>query len=204
MAPSNEPGTSAQPRKQRKRLAQADKHTRRKLMSAHLSEDLMLEYDRRSMPVRAGDTVRITRGDFAGETGEVLEVDRERLQLEIDGVTNRSADGTQVPRPIHPSNVIITDLHLTDPKRRAAIERKGVTVEAPPEPEPEPDAEAEPDSSQEPEPEPEAEPEPEPEPEKEAESETEDATRSDPSDEEDPTDADDAAERDDTDEEAQS
>lgn len=134
MAP-NEPGTSRKPGKQRKRQANASHQQRRKMMSAHLSEDLMLEFDRRSMPVREGDTVEILRGDFKGHEAEVLGVDRARIQLEVDGVTNRRADGTQIPRPIHPSNVRLTDLHLTDPKRRAAIERKGVEVEAPPEPE---------------------------------------------------------------------
>lgn len=143
MAP-NEPRTSRKPGKQRKRQANASHQDRRKMMSAHLSEDLMLEFDRRSMPVREGDTVEIMRGDFEGTEGEVLEVNRRRMQLEIDGVTNRRADGTQIPRPIHPSNVRLIDLHLTDPKRRAAIERKGVEVEAPPEPEPE-EEEEEPD-----------------------------------------------------------
>ncbi len=143
MTQDTAPGTSAKPGKQRKRQANADKNTRRKQMSAHLSEDLMLEFDRRSMPIREGDTVEIMRGDFAGTEGEVLDVDRHGIEIEIDGVTNRRADGTQIPRPIHPSNVRITDLHLTDPKRRAAIERKGVEVEAPPEPEPEPEEEDE-------------------------------------------------------------
>lgn len=179
MPDHNRPGKTKQPRKSRKRLHEADHKERRKQMSAHLSEDLMLEYDRRSMPVREGDTVEIVRGDFAGHEGEILEVDRGRREIEIDGVSNRRADGTQVPRPIHPSNVIITDLHLTDPQRRAALERKGVTVEEPePEPEEEEEAEEETEATSEiaeeaaagPDREP---PEPEPEPELEPESEEE-------------------------------
>jgi len=135
MTATSDSGPSAKPGKQRKRKAGADHKARRKKMAAHLDEDLMLEFDRRSIPVREGDTVRIERGDFAGHEGEVLDVDYTDLEIEVDGATNRRADGTQVPRPIHPSNVTITDLHLTDPQRRAALERKGVEVEAPPEPE---------------------------------------------------------------------
>jgi large subunit ribosomal protein L24 len=135
---------SAQPDKQRKAIEEAPHHQKRKEMAAHLSEDLMIEYDRRSMPVCEGDTVVIQRGDYAGTEGEVLEIDYDERSIQVDGAVLRKADGTQVPRPIHPSNVTLTALDLTDPKRRAAIERKGVTVEEPePEPEPEPDSDSE-------------------------------------------------------------
>lgn len=130
---------SKQPRKQRRAMFQAPTHERRKIMSAHLAEDLMLKYERRSMPIRVGDTVRALRGDFAGETGEVLDIDLLRFRVEIDGMTLRKADGTEVDRPIHPSNLEITELDLSDPKRREKLERKGVDVEEP-EPEPEPEA----------------------------------------------------------------
>jgi large subunit ribosomal protein L24 len=145
---------SRQPAKQRKAQAHAPQHRRREMMSAHLDEDLMLEYDRRSMAIRTGDQVEIMRGDFAGHEGEVLEIDYDDQYVEVDGAVNRSADGSQVARPIHPSNVRITELDLTDPRRRAKIERKGVSVEEP-EPEPEPE-EAEPseDAGEDEEPEP--------------------------------------------------
>jgi large subunit ribosomal protein L24 len=148
MTATSDSGPSAKPGKQRKRKAGADHKARRKKMAAHLDEDLMLEFDRRSIPVREGDTVRIERGDFAGHEGEVLDVDYTDLEIEVDGATNRRADGTQVPRPIHPSNVTITDLHLTDPQRRAALERKGVEVEAPPEPEEDEEDEEEADEAE--------------------------------------------------------
>jgi large subunit ribosomal protein L24 len=179
---------SRQPAKQRKAQAHAPQHRRREMMSAHLDEDLMLEYDRRSMAIRTGDQVEIMRGDFAGHEGEVLEIDYDDQYVEVDGAVNRSADGSQVARPIHPSNVRITELDLTDPRRRAKIERKGVSVEEP-EPEPEPE-EAEPseDAGEDEEPEPAAEPaegakgpdveppeEPEPEPEPEEAEPSEDA-----------------------------
>lgn len=186
---------SRQPAKQRKAQAQAPQHRRREMMSAHLSEDLMLEYDRRSIALRTGDTVEVMRGDFAGHQGEVLEIDYDDQHIEVDGAVNRSADGSQVARPIHPSNVRITELDLTDPRRRAKLERKGVTVDEPePEPEPEEEAEADeeaegeepahvepaegakgPDVAEPPEPEPEPEPEPdlEAEPDTDAEPDTE-------------------------------
>jgi large subunit ribosomal protein L24 len=222
---ANNDDASRQPAKQRKAQANAPQHRRREMMSAHLSEDLMLEYDRRSIALRVGDQVEIMRGDFAGHEGEILEIDYDDQEIEVDGAVNRSADGSQVARPIHASNVRITELDLTDPRRRAKIERKGVTVEEPePEPEPEPEEEAEepeaepaeqvepaagakgPDVAEQPEPElepeePEAEPEaPEAEEEAEPDEDTE-APADEPEEaEEEPAEADEAEPVDDTDE----
>lgn len=161
--PGNADRPSAQPDKQRKAQAQAPQHRRREMMSAHLSEDLLVKYERRSIPIRTGDQVEIMRGDFSGQTGEVLEIDYDAQEIEVDGVVNRSSDGSQVPRPIHPSNVRLVELDLTDPQRRAALERKGVTVEEPePEPEPEPEAEETDEEEQAPEPDEDAGPDEEP------------------------------------------
>ena len=62
---------SKQPRKQRKALYTAPLHKRHNLMSAHLSEQLKEEFNRRSFPVRKGDEVLIVRGDFKGTEGTV-------------------------------------------------------------------------------------------------------------------------------------
>lgn len=127
-------GPSTQPRKQRRALFQAPIHRRRKEISAHLSEDLMVQFNRRSVPLRKGDQIEVVRGDFKGTSSEVLRVDRKRLLIEAENVTIRKSDGTEVVRPIHASNVIVTKLDLTDPKRRAMLERKGVEVKAEPKP----------------------------------------------------------------------
>ena len=120
---------SAQPRKQRKRLYNAPLHKLPKLMSAHLSPELREKYNRRSFPVRAGDRVKIMRGEFKGVEGKVTKVDRERQMVYVEDVTIKKADGATVQRPIHVSNVMITELNLDDEYRKQALLR-GKEVEA--------------------------------------------------------------------------
>ncbi|MEM1586257.1 MAG: 50S ribosomal protein L24 [Candidatus Bathyarchaeia archaeon] len=129
--------TSDKPSKQRKRLYNAPYHLRGKIMSAHLSEDLRKSYGTRSLPIRAGDIVRVMRGDYKGVEGKVLRVDREKYRIYIDGITRQKVDGTTVLVPIHPSNVEITKLNLDDKFRKSILERRmgeklEGTVEEPP------------------------------------------------------------------------
>ena len=120
---------SAQPRKQRKRLYNAPLHKLSKLMSAHLSLELREKYGRRAFPVRVGDRVRIMRGEFKGVEGKVTKVDRERQMVYVENVTIKKVDGTTVQRPIHVSNIMITELNLDDEYRKRALVR-GKEVEA--------------------------------------------------------------------------
>jgi large subunit ribosomal protein L24 len=53
--------SSKQPRKQRKYLYNMDLHNVKKLMSAHLSKELMKKYGKRNIPIRKGDKVKIMR-----------------------------------------------------------------------------------------------------------------------------------------------
>ena len=113
---------SRQPRKQRKLLYTAPLHKRRKWIAAHLADDLILKYKRRSLPVIKGDTVKVMRGDFKGYVGKVRSVDTKKGRLEVEGVVITKVDGKKVPRPVHASNVVITKLNLTDPWRRKKLE----------------------------------------------------------------------------------
>ncbi|MFB6353625.1 MAG: 50S ribosomal protein L24 [Halobacteriales archaeon] len=111
-----------QPRKQRKRTAQAPLHERHRQVMATLDDDLREEYDTRSVRVNAGDTVEVMRGDHAGETGEVLDVDLKAATVAVEGVTYEKADGEELPRPLDASNLRVTDLDLSDDRRRARLE----------------------------------------------------------------------------------
>ncbi|WP_255168111.1 50S ribosomal protein L24 [Natrononativus amylolyticus] len=113
---------SKQPRKQRNQTARAPLHQRHDQLNAALSEELRDEYDRRRTRVNAGDTVEVMRGDHAGSSGEVLTVDLTEEVIHVEGVTVETADGEEVPRPLEPSNVRITDLHLEDDRREARLE----------------------------------------------------------------------------------
>lgn len=114
---------SRQPRKQRKDLYTAPLHRRRKRLAAHLAEDLIVRYNKRSLPVVQGDTVRVLRGDFKNHTDKVRHVNPKGQTIEVEGVVTTKVDGSKVPRPVHPSNVVITKLNLTDPWRRERLER---------------------------------------------------------------------------------
>jgi len=108
---------SIQPRKQRKARYTAPLHVQGHYLAAPLSRELREQYKRRSIRVVTGDTVKILRGDAKGEEGVVDEVNVGRCTLLVHGVSLTKADNTEVPRPVHPSNVRITRLNLKDRKR---------------------------------------------------------------------------------------
>ncbi|MEA3324123.1 MAG: 50S ribosomal protein L24 [Euryarchaeota archaeon] len=112
---------SKQPRKQRKAQYQAPLHKRQKFMGTHLSGSLREKYGRRTFGVRSGDTVKIMRGEYAGTEGKVEQVNLKKGTLAIDGATLFRADGEEVPRPIYPSNVMITKLDLDDEIREQLL-----------------------------------------------------------------------------------
>jgi len=94
-------------------------------MSAHLSQDYHHEKKRkmpRAVPVRKGDVVKVIRGDDAGKEGKVATIDYRSFRITIEGVTHAKSDGTQVAKPIHPSNVMITKLDEADPLRLKRFE----------------------------------------------------------------------------------
>ncbi|NLK26678.1 MAG: 50S ribosomal protein L24 [Euryarchaeota archaeon] len=111
---------SKKARKQRKALYNAPNHVRSAMISSHLDEPLRKEYKMRAVRVIKGDTVRVMRGDedVLGQEGKVQEVETKTGHIIIEGVTIAKADGTQTARPIHSSNVLVTKLNLTDPRRK--------------------------------------------------------------------------------------
>jgi large subunit ribosomal protein L24 len=114
---------SKQPRKQRKERFTAPLHKRQKYMHALLSKELREKHKRRSAQVKSGDTVKVMRGSHADVVGEVEEVDLKTFKIKIAGVSVFRADGTEVPKPVHPSNVMITKLVLKDEKREKIFSR---------------------------------------------------------------------------------
>lgn len=115
--------TSSQPRKQRKFRFNAPHHIRSRFINSRLSEELTKKYGR-TVRVIVGDTVKVMRGDAAGTEGKVREIDVKREKIVVEGVSVAKADGKEEPRPIHPSNLMITKLNLEDAKRVASLERK--------------------------------------------------------------------------------
>lgn len=114
---------SKKPRKQRLSFYKSPLHVRHKFFSARLSPELRERYGCRSLPLRTDDKVRIMRGDFKTLEGEVVEVDRKKHSISVSGAIVRKADGTEINRPIHPSNVMIVKLK-SDKKRDKILERR--------------------------------------------------------------------------------
>jgi len=113
---------SKDPTKQRKKILTAPQHALKNFMNAHLSKELAEKYNRRAIPIRKGDTVRVLRGEFKGVQGKVINVDRKRMRVFIENVTRKKADGSTVNVPIHVSKVMITQLNLEDEYRKTLLE----------------------------------------------------------------------------------
>lgn len=114
---------SKQPRKQRARLYSMPLHRRHRLLAARLNKDLKEKYKTRSLSVRKGDRVKILRGDFKRLEGEVLEVDTQNQSITVQGASITKSDGSQVTRPIRPSNVML--LKLVEDKERLRTSEGG-------------------------------------------------------------------------------
>jgi large subunit ribosomal protein L24 len=114
--------TSIKPRKQRYMLHNAPLHKKRKWISSHLAENLLLKYDRRSLPVVKGDTVKVMRGNYRGHEDKISKVNVRDQTVEIEGVTITTAKGTKIAKPIHASTLLITKLNVTDKWRRQKLE----------------------------------------------------------------------------------
>jgi large subunit ribosomal protein L24 len=112
---------SKQPRKQRNKAQNAPLHERHKQLHATLEGDLREEHNARRARVNAGDTVEVMRGDFAGESGEVLAVDLKRGVVHVEECVVEKADGEEVPRPLQASNLRLTALDLGDEIREASL-----------------------------------------------------------------------------------
>lgn len=115
---------SRQPRKQRKYVANAPLHIKHKLISANLSKDLRKKYGKRSFPLRKGDEIKITRGEFKGKTGKTEIIDLKNKKVSITGINRTKKDGTKVGVYFNHSNVQIQNLNLEDKQRKKALERK--------------------------------------------------------------------------------
>ena len=63
------------------------------------------------------------RGDYKGTEGKVQAVSLQYGTISVDGVISTKVDGTEVPRPIYPSNVMITKLELKDGRRASSIKK---------------------------------------------------------------------------------
>ncbi len=115
---------TVQARKQRKRLYNKPLHQKQKLLSATLSKELKLKFNRRNLSIRKGDKVKVLVGSFKGVEGEVMNVDVDAVKVYVDKVVSKKRDGTEVLRAIQPSNLMLIEIDLRDKMRQGILERK--------------------------------------------------------------------------------
>ena len=119
--------SSVQPRKQKKYIANAPLHIKRKFLSATLSKELKKKYGKNSTKLRKGDKVRILRGQFKKKEGKIVAVIIKKSKVNLDNIQLVKKDGSKAFFPIHPSNLMILELELDDRMRKKSLERKNDT-----------------------------------------------------------------------------
>jgi large subunit ribosomal protein L24 len=120
---SNKWSSSRQPRKQRKFRHNAPMHVRQKFVSAHLSTPLKNRFEKRSLPLRKGDEVMVMRGGSRGFKGKIERIDLKHERVFIEGLNVKKVDGTEVLKPLRPSNLMITEAKMDDKRRQMIVER---------------------------------------------------------------------------------
>lgn len=108
---------SSQPRKQRKYVAKAPLHIKRKLLSVNLSKDLRKKYGIRNVVLRKDDKVKIMRGKYKGKEGKITEILIKQLKVYIENIQTKKQDGSKVNVPLKASNLQIIELNTEDKKR---------------------------------------------------------------------------------------
>jgi large subunit ribosomal protein L24 len=114
--------TSTKPKVQRKMNASLDRRVR--MMRAPLSKDLSTQYGFKTAPLRKGDTVLVSRGDYKGHEGKVGSLIIPKMRITVEGVNIKKMDGTNKLVQISPSKVTITKLDLSDNRRKQLFESK--------------------------------------------------------------------------------
>ena len=128
--------SSIQPRKQRLARYTAPYHRRHREMSAPVDKSLRekqlargFRYPR-SMPVRKGDRVLIVRGEGKSKSATIVaKVDRKARKIYVEGFTYFKSDGTELQRPIDPSNLVIINPDWSDIYRRKLLTRVNESLE---------------------------------------------------------------------------
>ena len=128
--------SSTQPRKQRLARYTAPYHRRHREMSAPIDRGLRNRQMEkgfmypRSMSVRKGDRVLIVRGQGKSKSAtRVAKVDRKARKIYVEGFTYFKSDGTELQRPIDPSNVVIINPDWADIRRRKLLTRVNESIE---------------------------------------------------------------------------
>jgi large subunit ribosomal protein L24 len=114
---------SGKPRKQRYFRFNAPLHARQHFVGVHLDKRLKekLSIKRRSIPIVAGDSVRVVSGANKGKEGKVVSVDLKNCRITIESLKRKNSKGKEKMLGISSNNVYIIDLNLTDKIRASKL-----------------------------------------------------------------------------------
>lgn len=107
---------SRQPSKQRKYMYAAPLHIKGAMLRSTLSKALRQKFERRSLRVRTGDTVRVMRGTYRGKEGKVSGVNVKKQTVTIEKIERSKKDGSTALVPVKASNIMI--MEIVEDKRR--------------------------------------------------------------------------------------
>ena len=113
---------SKQPRKQRKFLANAPLHLKRKQLSTNLSKELRKKVGKRNIVIKKNDKVKIMRGKFKDKTGKVLTVLTKQGKVIVEGIQISKRDGSKANIKLEPSNLQI--IEMEDRNKKATETKK--------------------------------------------------------------------------------
>jgi len=107
-----------------RQIYRAVNNVRNKQIGAALSKQLRQKYQRRSIRIVKGDTVKILRGEYKGIDGKVTKISLEKNSIAVEGVQREKLKGGKIDLYIHSSNTVITSLNTEDNWRTKKLERK--------------------------------------------------------------------------------
>ena len=87
------------------------------MLSVNLSRDLRKKHNKRNVPVRKGDKVKIMRGKFRSKQGKVTDVKTRMMKIYVEGIQVKKTEGSKASIPMRASNLQIVELNLEDQKR---------------------------------------------------------------------------------------
>lgn len=108
--------------KQRKYKYNAPLHLKQKMIHVHLSSELRKKYGKRNAQVRKNDKVKILRGQHKKKEAKVERVNLKKERVYLTGMEYIKKDGNKIAVAFSPSNLMITELDLSDKYRKAALE----------------------------------------------------------------------------------
>jgi large subunit ribosomal protein L24 len=112
---------SKQPRKQRKYVANAPLHLRKKFVSINLSKELRKKQGKRNIVARKGDKVKVFNGKFKGKTGKILSINLKTSKIIVEEINVKKMDGSKASVKMHPSNLQIIELSDARAKKKTEV-----------------------------------------------------------------------------------